>query len=146
MNAVRAPAEQAARQVREGVVRLARRLQAQRQDHGVSQTGIALLSRLYRDGTATPKALADAEGAQPQTLTRVFAALEDQGLVSKRGDPADGRQVLLDITPAGLAVLRRHADTHVAWLAAAIEAELTPAEQEIVRVAAILLDRLADHR
>ncbi|HEY7175429.1 MAG TPA: MarR family transcriptional regulator [Micromonosporaceae bacterium] len=136
----------AARQVREGVVRLARRLQALRQPHDVSVTGIALLSRLYRDGTATPKALADAEHAQPQTLTRVFAALEEQGLVSRRDDPRDGRQVLLDITADGIAVLRQHSQTHVSWLVHAMDAELTPAEQEIVRVAARLLDRVADHR
>jgi DNA-binding MarR family transcriptional regulator len=135
----------AARQVREGVVRLARRLQALRQPHDVSPTGIALLARLYRDGQATPKALADAEYAQPQTLTRVFAALEAQGFVSRRDDPADGRQVLLDITAAGIGALRQHSATHVTWLAAAMDAELTPAEREIVRVAATLLDRVADH-
>jgi hypothetical protein len=47
---------------------------------------VALLSRLHRDGTATPKALdddddaadVDAEGAQPQTLTRVIATLEER--------------------------------------------------------------------
>jgi len=136
----------AARAVREGVVRLARRLQAQRQDHGVSATSIALLARLYRNGTATPKELADAEGAQPQTLTRVIAGLEEQGLVSRRPDPDDGRAVLLDVTGAGIRVLQSHAATHVVWLSAAMEAELTVAEQEILRVAASLLDRLADHR
>jgi len=136
----------AAREVREGVVRLARRLQALRQPHGVSPTAIALLARLYRDGEATPKALADAEHAQPQSLTRVFAALEEGGLVGRRDDPSDRRQVLLDITAAGLDVLREHSATHVSWLVTAMEAELTTAEREIVRVAAMLLDRLADHR
>ena len=136
----------AARAVREGVVRLARRLQSQRQDHGVSATGIALLSRLYRGGEATPKALADAEDAQPQTLTRAIASLEEAGLISRRADPADGRQVLLDVTAAGLRALREHGATHIAWLIAAMDAELTTAEREIVRVAATLLERLADHR
>jgi DNA-binding MarR family transcriptional regulator len=136
----------AARQVREGVVRLTRRLQAQRQPHGVSLTGIALLSRLYRGGTATPKALADAEHTQPQSLTRVFASLEEQGLVSRRDDPADGRQVLLDVTEARRKVLRLHSATHISWLVDAMDAELTPAEREIVRIAAQLLDRLADHQ
>jgi DNA-binding MarR family transcriptional regulator len=136
----------AARDVREGVVALARRLQAQRQDHGVSPTGVALLSRLHRDGTATPTSLADAEGAAPQTLTRVIAALEEQGLIARRDDPDDRRQVLLDITGDGLDVLRRHKATHLAWLTRAMAAELTPAEQGILRVAAQLLDKLADHR
>ncbi len=139
-------AEVAARAVREGVVRLARRLQAQRQDHGVSPTAIALLGRLYRGGEATPKELADAEFAQPQTLTRAIASLEEGGLVSRRPDPDDGRQVLLDVTTAGLRVLRRHGDTQVAWLVEAMESELTTTEREILRVAATLLEQLADHR
>jgi DNA-binding MarR family transcriptional regulator len=137
---------EAARQVREGVVRLARRLQSQRQEHGVSQTGVALLARIFRDGTATPKALADAEGAQPQTLTRVIAAIEEQGLIVRRADPRDGRQVLLSITREGITVLQKHAATHTEWLVEAMAAELTAAEREIVRVAATLLDRLADYR
>jgi DNA-binding MarR family transcriptional regulator len=136
----------AAMAIREGVVRLSRRLQAQRQDHGVSTTGIALLSRLYRSGPATPKALADAESAAPQTLTRVIASLEEQGLVTRRPDPHDGRGVILQVTPEGRTVLRSHAATHVAWLSDAMEQELTLAEREILRVAAMLLDRLADHR
>lgn len=135
-----------ARAVREGVVRLARRLQAQRQEHGVSATGIAILSRLWRGGTASPRALADAEDAAPQSLTRVISALEEQRLIVRRPDPDDGRGVLLSITPDGLRVLRTHAATHTTWLAGAMAAELTVAEREILRVAATLLDRLADHR
>jgi DNA-binding MarR family transcriptional regulator len=142
----RAASVAVARNVRGAVVRLARRLQSQRQEHDVSATGIALLARLYRDGTATPKALADAEGAQPQTLTRVIASLEAQHLINRRPDPADGRGVLLDITAEGLLLLRDHADTQAAWLTGAIDAELTGVERDILRLAAELLDRLADHR
>jgi DNA-binding MarR family transcriptional regulator len=137
--------DDAAAAIREGVVRLARRLQAQRQEHAVSGTGIALLSRLYRGGPATPRALADAESAAPQTLTRVFASLEEQGLVSRRPDPQDGRGVILELTPAGRSTLRTHADVHVAWLSEAMQQELTGAERDLLRVAAALLDRLADH-
>jgi len=137
---------EAAEDVREGVVRLSHRLRMLRQTHGVSPSGIALLSRLYRGGPATPKALAEAESAAPQTLTRVIAALEEQGLVRRRPDPDDGRGAILEITADGRVVLRSHAAVHVAWLAEAITAELTQAEQELLRVAADLLDRLADHR
>ena len=59
---------------------------------------------------------------------------------------ADGRQVLLDITEAGREVLRQHGATHTSWLVEAMDAELTPAEREIVRIAVQLLDRLADHQ
>ena len=133
-----------AREVRMAVVRLARRLRTQRQEHGVSNTGVSVLSQLYRHHALTPSALAQAERVTPQTLTRVLAALEERGLVARRGDPSDGRQSLLELTPAGVDVLRRDAATREEWLAAALSSELTPAEQAIMRVAADLIDRLAD--
>ena len=133
-----------ARVVRQAVVRLARRLRTQRQEHGVTNTGVSVLSQLYRHHALTPSALAQAERVTPQTLTRVLAALEERGLIARRGDPSDGRQSLLELTPAGVDVLRRDAATREEWLAAALETELTPAEQAIMRVAADLIDRLAD--
>jgi DNA-binding MarR family transcriptional regulator len=133
-----------ARAVRQSVVRLARRLRTQRQEHGVSNTGVSVLSQLHRHHALTPSALAQAERVTPQTLTRVLAALEERELIVRRGDPSDGRQSLLELTPAGLDVLRRDAATREEWLAEALSSELTPAEQAIMRVAADLIDRLAD--
>ena len=66
-----ADTEAAARAVREGVVRLARRLQAQRQDAWRQPDRRSRCSAgSTATATATPKALADAEDAQPQALTR----------------------------------------------------------------------------
>jgi DNA-binding MarR family transcriptional regulator len=132
------------RELRQGVVRLARRLRSQPQEHGVTNLGVSVLSRLQRHRALTPGALAEAEGVTPQTLTRVLAALESGGFVGRRGDPADGRQSILELTPAGERVLVRDALRREEWLAAAIAAELTPAEQQLLRIAATLLDRLAD--
>ncbi|GAA5188071.1 MarR family transcriptional regulator [Rugosimonospora acidiphila] len=145
MDAVR-DAELAAmvREVRLGVIRLARRMRAQKQEHGVTPLELSVLSRLYGHQVMTPKALADAEHVTPQTLTRVFAALEDKGLVIRRGNPEDGRQSLLEITPAGVRVLGEDSARREQWLAAAMTSALTPAEQQIVRIAAGLMERLAD--
>ena len=134
----------AARDLRQSVVRLARRLRSQRQEHGVSPLGVSVLSRLYRHHSLTPRAIADGEHVAPQTLTRVLATLEERGLVSRQGDPTDGRQSLLEITPAGLDVLRQDSARREAWLAGAMASGLSPAEQRIVGIAAELLDRLAD--
>jgi DNA-binding MarR family transcriptional regulator len=127
------------------VTRLARRLRSQRQAHGVSPTGVSVLARLYRDGTATPRYLAEAEHLAPQSLTRILAALEERRLIERRTDPADGRQALLTLTAGGRAVLREDSAQRERWLAAAMADELTPEEQRAVRAAAELLDRLADH-
>ncbi len=133
-----------AREVRQAVVRLARRLRTQLQEHGIGNLGISVLSQLYRHTALTPRALADGERVTPQTLTRVLASLEERGLIVRRGDPSDGRQSLLELTDAARKVLRADSAKRERWLAEAMARELTPAEQEMVRVAASLLDRLAD--
>ncbi len=135
---------EAAREVRESVVRLARRLRRHPQEHGVSNLGVSVLARLQRHRALTPRALSDGEHVAPQTLTRVLASLEEQGMVTRREDPTDGRRVLLELTPSGREVLRRDAERRERWLSEAMATELTPAELRILRVAAELLGRLAD--
>ena len=134
-----------AHQVRAGLARLTWRLRAQRQRHGVGPVSLAVLSRLARRGTHTPKAIAEGERVQPQSLTRVLAGLEERGLVSRAPDPADGRQSLISITAAGLDVLREDSRQRERWLAVALAETLTPTERELLRLAAALMARVADH-
>jgi DNA-binding MarR family transcriptional regulator len=105
---------------------------------------LAVLSRLYRAGTHTPKELAEAERIQPQSLTRVLATLQERGFISRVPDPADGRQSLVDITPAGLAALRSYTVQREQWLAEAMAETLSPTERELLRLAAELMLRVAD--
>jgi DNA-binding MarR family transcriptional regulator len=130
--------------VREGVGRLTWRMRAERDPGGPSPLVLSVLSRLYRAGTQTPKALAQAERIQPQSLTRILASLERQGLISRRPDPADGRQSLMDITGAGLEILRDYSERRERWLAGAIAETLTETEQELLAMAARLMLRVAD--
>jgi DNA-binding MarR family transcriptional regulator len=133
-----------ARTVREGVGRLNWRMRAERDRTGPSPLVLAVLSRLYRAGTQTPKALAEGERIQPQSLTRILAAAQRDGLVSRRPDPDDGRQSLLDITEAGLATLRAYSEQRERWLAAAMAERLNDTERELLRLAARVMTRLAD--
>lgn len=82
--------------------------------------------------------------AQPQSLTRTFAALEADGLMRRTPDPSDGRQALLGITAAGRRALKAEMAPRDAWLDQAIERVLTPAERDVLVVAAQLMERLAD--
>lgn len=136
------------RVVREGVGRLNWRMRAEPDQHSPrSLPGplvLAVLSRLYRAGTHTPKALSDAERIQPQSLTRVLATLEERGWISRAPDPADGRQSLVTITTGGLAKLREYSIHREKWLAAAMAEKLSPTERELLRLAAELMVRLAD--
>jgi DNA-binding MarR family transcriptional regulator len=134
----------AASEVRMSVMRLARRLRQQRPDHGLSLTRLAVLSRLDREGPATVTALALAERIQPQSMTRAVAELEQRGLLERSPHPSDRRQVVLRISDAGMDLLAADRRQRDEWLAVAMADTLTPVEQELVRLASSLLDRLAE--
>lgn len=129
--------------LRRGVGALARRLRATRPEGGVSLTGLSLLGRLHLGGPATPSALAGEERIQPQSLTRVLAALESRDLIERHSDPADRRRVLIRITDAGRAVLREDARLKEAWLERALS-RLSPTERELLRLAAGLMERMTE--
>ena len=130
--------------LRRALSKLNRRLRSERRDRQTSPGKLSVLSRLHHGGTATPGTLAAAEGIQPQSLTRILADLEAETLVSRRQDLHDRRQHQMEITPAGRDVLYETASDQAAWLAAAIATQLSPIERDMLRLAAQLIDRLAD--
>jgi DNA-binding MarR family transcriptional regulator len=87
--------------------------------------------------------LARLERLQPQSLTRIIAELDEQGLIRRTPDAADGRQLLIEITQAGKDLLVVDAYRQNQWLMEAMAAKMTRAEREILAIAADLLDKLA---
>jgi DNA-binding MarR family transcriptional regulator len=69
--------------------------------------------------------------------------LEDRGLVGRRPDPGDRRKPLVEVTPAGRRIVTELIGIPHEWLAAAIERDLTPAEREMLAIAARLMQRIA---
>lgn len=130
--------------VRDGVQRLNRRLQGERSATGLSLTKISLLGHLVRHGPQSPSALAARDRLQPQSVTRVLAELQRDGLVDRHPDPADRRVRRIGITARGRAVLRADMRERDEWLAGALERELTLEERELLGRAAELLARLGD--
>src|SRR5205814_9771356 len=63
----------AAQTLRRATLRLSRRLQAERDEHGLSLTKISVLGHLARKGPLSAGALAAADRLKPQSLTRVLA-------------------------------------------------------------------------
>ena len=129
--------------VRRAVSALGRRLRVERSANGLSLTKLSTLGHLYRKGSMSAVDLAALERVQPQSLTRVLAELVGDGLVSRRADVKDGRRVLLDITGEGRAILTHDMHQRDTWLAKAME-DLSVTERELLRLAAQLLERLAD--
>ena len=128
--------------LRLAVMRLARRMRAERPDSDLSLTQLSALAVLERQGPLTPRELAAAERIRPPSMTRVVAALEAAGLVIRTDHPSDGRQVLLAASPEGAAIVREDRRRRDAWLAQRLR-DLPREDVEVLRRAAVVLERLA---
>jgi DNA-binding MarR family transcriptional regulator len=135
-----------ATELRISVSRLARRLRAERVARGVatdlSDTQLAALAALERHTAMTPGELAEHEKVQPPSMTRVIAALQERGLVTRAPHPTDGRQVKLTVTEQGRSLVQQSRKLREAWLAQRLR-ELSPAERATLRAAAPILQRLS---
>jgi DNA-binding MarR family transcriptional regulator len=132
--------------LRISVSRLARRLRAERLakglEPGLSDTQLAALAALERHAAMTPGELAEHEKVQPPSMTRVIAALEERGLVTRGPHATDRRQVVLTVTEPGRAVVQQSRQLREAWLAKRLR-ELTPQERATLRAAAPILEKLS---
>jgi DNA-binding MarR family transcriptional regulator len=118
---------------------LVRRLRA---EHTLPLSQGMVLARLDREGPRTTSALAAAERMRPQSMAQTVADLQTAGLVARRPDPIDRRQILIELTDDGRQMLYDDRRRREGWLARAIEAELTDDEQETLIRAVPLLRRL----
>jgi DNA-binding MarR family transcriptional regulator len=117
-----------------------------RQSQGEGELTLAessALARLDRGGPATSAALAKQERISPQSMGATMSGLEGRGLVERRPDPDDGRQVVLSVTDAGLEMLRTRRHARTDQLAQVLSAGFTRPELKQLMVAAPLIERLA---
>jgi DNA-binding MarR family transcriptional regulator len=127
--------------LRVSVMRLGRRLRAERVVTDLSLTQMAALGTLDRHGPLTPRELADHERVQPPSMTRVLAGLEERGLILRTPHATDGRQHLVSLTAAAKALLKEDRRRRDAWLARRL-AELTQEDRDVLRAAAPVIERL----
>ncbi len=96
-------------------------------------------------GPLTLTELAAAEQVRPPTMTRIIAALEREGLVSREPDASDRRITRVRATARGARVLEAGRRRRVDALARAL-AELSAAERETLTQATGLLETLVGFR
>jgi DNA-binding MarR family transcriptional regulator len=145
LNHVEDDALRIASKVRRTITRMGRRLRAVRSSHGVNASQLSMLGHLYRaKQSMTAADLARLERLQPQSLSRIIAELDEQGLIRRRQDGSDRRQLLIEITRAGKDLLVQDADRQSKWLANLMTTQLSKAERDIISVAADLLDEVAE--
>jgi DNA-binding MarR family transcriptional regulator len=131
-----------AHELRIAVMRFSRRLRSQRVDTSVTLTHLSAMSTLRRHGAMSAGELAGHERVQPPSMTRVVGALEAMGLITRTPHPTDGRQVVIELTPAAHTLLDAEAQAREAWLSERLE-QLSPQEREVLREAAAIMDKLA---
>jgi len=115
-------------------------------DHALAAAGGSLpvwlvLLNVKTGAMGNQRELAEAVGIREATLTHHLNAMEADGLLSRRRDPANRRVHVIELTPAGEAAFTRLRDAAMAFdrrLRRGIrEPEVTQLSQ--------LLDRLADN-
>jgi DNA-binding MarR family transcriptional regulator len=131
-----------AHELRIAVMRFSRRLRNQRVDTSVTLTHLSAMSTLRRHGAMSAGELAAHERVQPPSMTRVVGALEAMNLITRTPHPTDGRQVVIDLTPAAHELLGAEAQAREAWLSGRLE-QLDPRERELLQEAATIMDKLA---
>jgi DNA-binding MarR family transcriptional regulator len=112
-------------------------------EHGISIAGYTALTVLQTRPGITSSELARRSLVRAQTMAETITGLTEAGLVRREKDPAHGRQILLFLTPVGLA---RVADlsSPVSHLESLIVAGLAKSEQaELIRALRVCRDALA---
>ncbi|MET9268426.1 MarR family transcriptional regulator [Kribbella sp. NPDC003557] len=112
----------------------------------VRRLNFSALSVLHTLGRRGPLRLTDllaTEQLKQPALTSLVAKLEQDGLLQRRPDPADGRASLLSLTRTGRDLVRSRHANRVEKLAALV-ARLTPDERAVLAGSIDVLHRLTD--
>src|SRR5215472_8934383 len=111
--------------MRVAIGRMARRIKQRYEEGETTFSETSVLSRLEREGVATPRRLADGEHVRPQAIVAIVNTLELRGLVERSSDPEDRRQVLVKLTSRGRQALADKGSLLTQALAHAISGSLT---------------------
>jgi DNA-binding MarR family transcriptional regulator len=123
-------------------IHLLRLVRREDETSGLSAPRLSALSVVVFGGPMTLRDLAAAEGVKPPTMTRLVDALEADGLVVRRDDPADKRAIRIRATAKGTKLLMNARAQRVAALTARVAA-LPADEQALLGRAAEVIERMA---
>lgn len=89
---------------RESVMSLFRPMLAK---HDVTEQQWRVLRVLAENGRLDATELAERASVLAPSLTRILRSLDERGVVRRAKDDGDGRRVLVEIAPAGLAIIEK---------------------------------------
>jgi len=128
--------------LRTAVMRTSRRLRVEATGDVITPGQYTVLAQLHGNGPRTLRELAEQEHVQAPSMTRIVNALADQGFVSRTAHPDDGRQIRVDITPAGRTVMDEARNQRTAWLAQRV-AGLSDEDRLILSRAAHIMQEMS---
>lgn len=138
-----APAQEAAViELLSAMGQLVRRLRTEAHPAELSWSQLAIMARLDA-GPMTTADLARAEAMKPQSMGTALAQMEEEGLVRRKAHPTDGRQILYELTQAGLDGRYKSRQAKRAWLLSRIES-LGRDDQQKLFAATDVIRRLAE--
>jgi len=123
-------------------IHLLRRLRREDDASGLPAPQLSAMSVIVFGGPITLGALATAEQVRPPTITKLVAALEEQGLVERESDPEDRRVMRVKATARGTRLLYEGRRRRVASLAASL-GELAAADRAALARAVPILEKVA---
>lgn len=113
---------------------------------GVSMSAVRVLGAVVRAGDAEgirPGRIAETLGMASSNVAAALRELDEAGLVVRRREADDARQVAVALTDEGAAAVAEHRALRVDWLRDAVDSALSPDEQATLAAAIPLLGRLA---
>lgn len=134
------PTPSSAAQLYHNLVRISRALRASAGAGGLTAGSSSALWTIVNNSPIRLSEIADRESVAAPTMSRVVAALENDGYVERTVDPDDGRARLFNATPAGVELITNSGSRKAQALSAAI-AELSDDEKARVHDGLAILAR-----
>ncbi|MGC9962642.1 MAG: MarR family transcriptional regulator [Acidimicrobiales bacterium] len=129
--------------LRLAVFRLSKRLRPTAAAGSLTTTEVDVLQTVARLGPVKLSGLAADAGLNPTMLSRVVARLEEQGLLRRLTDEADGRVCRVEVTAAGRTLHGRVRSERTDVLSAELD-RLAPDDRAALLAALPALEQLAD--
>jgi len=134
-------AEGIAQDLHSAAIRVLRSVRRADRSSSLNAARLSALSVVVYGRPMTLGQIAEAEQVRPPTMTRIIDALEEHGLVEKRRDERDRRNVYLSATRKGKRILIEARNRRIQMLAKAIDG-LEPAEKETLLAAINVLAKM----
>jgi DNA-binding MarR family transcriptional regulator len=134
--------EEVADRIHSAAIHFLRRVAREDDAGGVSPARLSALSVVVYAGPLTLGELAAAEGVRPPTMTRIVAALEEDGLVRRETAPDDGRVTIVRVTAKGARAIDRARARRLKLVQRGVS-RLSRADAAALRRAAELLEEIA---